>query len=114
MTTATPTVLVEVFGSLRPHSWTLDAANPQDLYSVFMARATSMGWSSASASVAPLLWGMNDAMVDPGPTDEQRIGWVQVALTHSSSLGSPVIALLTCVGDSLHRLGDVTFDSARL
>ena len=54
-----------------------------DLYSVFEARAESMGWSSTPSSRParrrPLLWHMNEAELTAG-IDDSRIGYVQVGL----------------------------------
>ena len=50
----------------------------EDLYSVFLARAELMVWTTTSAG-RQLLWGMNEAELTAG-SDASRIGFVQVWL----------------------------------
>ena len=72
------TLFLEAFGQLVPDTNIVDTEE-EDLYSVFLARAELMSWSTTSDHRKPLLWGMEEAELTAG-TDDSRIGWVQVGL----------------------------------
>ena len=72
-------IFVEAFGQLfrDANLAGIVSDEEEDLYSVFNARSELMGWSTTSARIRPLLWGMNEAEVTAG-IDADRIGFVQV------------------------------------
>ena len=72
------TLFLEGFGQLSPETYLIDSEE-EDLYSVFLAHATLMGWCDTSTRRGPLLWGMEEAELTAG-TDATRIGFVQVGL----------------------------------
>ena len=72
------TLFLEGFGQLSPDTYLFDSEE-EDLYSVFLAHATLMGWCDTSTRRGPLLWGMEEAELTAG-TDATRIGFVQVGL----------------------------------
>ena len=72
------TLFLESFGQLSPDTYLIDSEE-EDLYSVFLAHATLMGWCDTSTRRGPLLWGMEEAELTAG-TDAIRIGFVQVGL----------------------------------
>ena len=72
------TLFLEGFGQLSPDTYLIDSEE-EDLYSVFLAHATLMGWCDPSTRRGPLLWGMEEAELTAG-TDATRIGFVQVGL----------------------------------
>ncbi len=72
------TLFLESFGQLSPDTYLIDSEE-EDLYSVFLAHATLMGWCDTSTRRGPLLWGMEEAELTAG-TDATRIGFVQVGL----------------------------------
>ena len=72
------TLFLEGFGQLSPDTYLIDSEE-EDLYSVFLAHATLMGWCDTSTRRGPLLWGMEEAELTAG-TDATRIGFVQVGL----------------------------------
>ena len=51
------TLFLEGFGQLSPETYLIDSEE-EDLYSVFLAHATLMGWCDTSTRRGPLLWGM--------------------------------------------------------
>ena len=73
------TLFLEGFGQLSPDTYLFDSEEEEDLYSVFLAHATLMGWCDTSTRRGPLLWGMEEAELTAG-TDATRIGFVQVGL----------------------------------
>ena len=72
------TLFLEGFGQLSPETYLIDSEE-EDLYSVFLAHATLMGWCDPSTRRGPLFWGMEEAELTAG-TDATRIGFVQVGL----------------------------------
>ena len=72
------TLFLEGFEQLSPDTYLIDSEE-EDLYSVFLAHATLMGWCDTSTRRGPLLWGMEEAELTAG-TDATRIGFVQVGL----------------------------------
>ena len=74
------TLFLEAFGQFsRDTNLEGIVSEEEDLYSVFLARAELMSWSTTSNHRKPLLWGMEEAELTAG-TDDSRIGWVQVGL----------------------------------
>ena len=65
------TLFLEGFGQLSPETYLIDSEE-EDLYSVFLAHATLMGWCDTSTRRGPLLWGMEEAELTAG-TDATRI-----------------------------------------
>ena len=90
------TLFLEAFGQLSSGTSLIDS-DEEDLYSVFLARAELMSWSTTSNHRKPLLWGMEEAELTAG-TDDSRIGWVQVGL-------EPVTSSVLEPGDDLSELG---------
>ena len=56
---------LEGFGQLSPETYLIDSEE-EDLYSVFLAHATLMGWCETSTRRGPLLWGMEEAELTAG------------------------------------------------
>lgn len=113
------TVFVGVYGSIRLHPWIKPELLSEDVYSMFMARSTSMMWSSAGLNPPPagLLWGMNDAGQEWSSHDpSSRIAWVQVGLSNESPNARrlPVQPIVACVKDSLSRFGEVALTGIQL
>ncbi len=76
------TLFLEAFGQFsRDTNLEGIVSEEEDLYSVFLARAKLMSWSTTSNHRKPLLWGMEEAELT-SKTDDSRIGWVQVGLEH--------------------------------
>ena len=127
------TLFLEAFGQLSPGAGLIDSEE-EDLYSVFLARAELMGWTTTSAG-RQLLWGMNEAGLTTG-SDASRIGFVQVGLgvgdlerievppspgpgnvgyayaplwvrRRSAEPAMVLPALVQCFDDALRRFGDV-------
>ena len=74
------TLFLEAFGQFsRDTNLEGIVSEEEDLYSVFLARAELMSWSTTSNHRKPLLWGMEEAELTAG-TNDSRIGWVQVGL----------------------------------
>ena len=74
------TLFLEAFGQFsRDTNLEGIVSDEEDLYSVFLAHAELMSWSTTSNHRKPLLWGMEEAELTAG-TDDSRIGWVQVGL----------------------------------
>ncbi len=112
------TVFVGVYGSIHLHPWIKPELLSEDFYSMFMARSTSMMWSSASLNPPSTdLWGMNDAGQEWSPRDpSSRIAWVQVGLSNESAGARrlPIQPIVACVKDSLSRFGEVALIGIQL
>ena len=98
-------MFVGVYGILHVHPWLDPTQLEDDAYSLFAARAVSMGWASADGH-GPALWGMNDAGQDlrSGAT---RVAWFQVEVAEpgNGDRPLPVQPVLVCAGDTLRRIG---------
>ena len=109
------TVFVGVYGSFHTYPW-IDPEQPaSDAYSVFLARAVAMGWSSPGAD-GSALWGMNDAGQDWNTPHDARIAWYQVGMADPlrEDAPLPVQPILACVGDSLARVGRLDLSAVQL
>src|SRR4051794_21141853 len=93
----TSTLVVEAFGRLSPHE---RPAGDEDLYSVFLAQAELLAWSTTGTRRRPLLWGMNDAALTAG-REGPRIGWVQIGLEPGVEPALAVPPLVRCFHDAL-------------
>lgn len=114
------TIFVGVYGSIRLHPWITPELVEEDVYSMFMARAESMGWSFSGPDMwSTGLWGMNEAGQNwSPPSSSNLIAWVQtVALTNQQSPGArplPVQTILACIKDSVSRFGELTLTGIQL
>lgn len=110
--------LLGIFGSIKVHPWVKDAVHDQDAYSLFHARAVSMGWAQSFSSEPGLgLWGMNEA-------DQQwstqsaltRLAWFQVGILNENPEEPPlpVAPLLRCAADCLSRVGETRIEAIQL
>jgi hypothetical protein len=103
-------VIAALYGELQLHPWWSDPhidSPPFDLYGLFYARASAMGWLTEATEGAPKggFWGMNEGEHDasPGP---HWIAWCQVDLTNPDAAGRiPLQPVLTCLGDAVTRIG---------
>ncbi len=123
-------LFVEAFGKLIPdENLGGVVSDEEDLYSVFRARSTLMGWY-AEPDTRALLWAMHEAELTPDD-DTDRIGFVQVGLDVGDfELAKPpsvplsgyaplpvrqrsvepslvLPALIQCFDDALRRFGTV-------
>ncbi|MEV0757970.1 hypothetical protein [Streptosporangium sp. NPDC050280] len=104
------TMLAALHGELTPHPWRDPLVASSDAYSLFVARASAMGWlTEATRNASGGLWGMNDAGQDPLPESSRpaRVAWFQVSLTTPVPAGRPlpVQAFLSCADDVVARIG---------
>lgn len=110
------TVFAGVYGSFRPHAWIDAAQMTDDAYSLFAARAASMGWASyGAADTGPVLWGMNDAGQDWNAATS-RVAWFQVGVAEPGHEPRPlpIQPVLTCARDTLARVGTLNLSSVSL
>jgi len=103
-------MLAALYGELTPHPWRDPLVASSDAYSLFVARASAMGWlAEAAQNASGGLWGMNDAGQDPLPGSSRpaRVAWFQVSLTAPVPAGRPLPAqaFLSCAGDVVARIG---------
>lgn len=109
----TGTLFIEVFGHL---SGDTNLPSDEDLYSIFMARAELMSWSTHGTSSSsprfagvwerPLLWAMNEAGLGER-TGASHLAYVQVGLEDGVEAAMVLPALFQCFDDALRRLGVV-------
>jgi hypothetical protein len=103
-------VIAALYGELEQYPWWSDPhvdSPPFDLYGLFYARSSAMGWLTEAVEGAPNggFWGMNEGEHDasPGP---HWIAWCQVDLTNPAAAGRiPLQPLLICLGDAVARIG---------
>jgi len=111
------TIFVGVYGTLETHPWIDSTRLADDAYSLFAARATSMGWSSpATNGLGPVvLWGMNDAGQD-WDTAATRVAWFQVGAHEPKDADRPlpVQPLLVCAADTLGRVGSLALSAVSM
>jgi hypothetical protein len=112
------TMFAALYGKLSLHLWRDPIAASSDAYSLFVARASAMGWlADATGAKRSGIWGMNDAGQDHDAKsqDLQRI-WFQVSLRESLPLGQPVPVqpFLSCAGDVVARIGVLRLDTVQL
>jgi hypothetical protein len=108
---------LELYGSFVPSASSSSNATRQDLYSIFLSRATSMRWSEAVSKNPSVgsLWGMANAVVASSESEpEGLIGWFHVIPLAGPGLPLPIQPLIQCAVDSMRRLGAVRFDGLRL
>lgn len=116
---ATDTVFVGVYGSLQLHPWfTAETELVEDVYSLFMSRSELMSWSSSGLgdSGEALLWGMNEAEIDPlSDSPINRIAWFQVGDSgRFTERPLPLLPLLVCIDAALGRVGRVKLHGLQL
>lgn len=97
------------------------ASGQEDLYGVFVARASLMGWSiQLGKSNSPLfgengdhpvLWGMNEAELTAGESDTQ-VGWVQVGLAVEPARALP--PMLECFDAALRHFGEINLSALQV
>jgi len=78
------TMFAAVHGELAVHPWRDPAVASSDVYSLFVARSSAMGWlTPALENATGGFWGMNDAGQDlsSDPELRSRVAWFQVSLT---------------------------------
>lgn len=110
---------VEAYGPFRSGPVPESDEHRQDLYSIFMSRATSMGWSEAVSreSTGRPLWGMADAGVEACEDDATRsTAWVHVVplVDQIRRVGLPIQPFVQCTVDSIGRLGCSELELIRL
>lgn len=104
------TMFVALHGEFRPHPWRDARAARTDAYSLFVARASAMGWlAEPSEGTAGGVWGMNDAGHDARSRSDPplRIAWFQVVLVDRITAGRPLPlqSFLSCADDVVARMG---------
>jgi hypothetical protein len=108
---------LELYGSFVPSENSPPSATRQDLYSVFLSRATSMRWSEAVSKNPSVgsLWGMANAVVASSESEPGGlIGWFHVIPLTAPGLPLPIQPFVRCAVDSMRRLGAVRFEGFRL
>ncbi len=100
------TLFVEAFGRLSEYAASRPTRPGEDLYSVFSARADSMGWGGAPGRPQPVLWGMHEGDLTTG-SGAGRIGFVQVGLEPGVEPVTAMPPLLQCFDDGLSRFGAI-------
>lgn len=110
-----PTVFVGVYGAFRTYPWVDGEQQDSDAYSVFAARAITMGWSSPHAD-GSALWGMNDAGQNWSTAHDTQVAWFQVGTADPphDRVPLPVQPILACVRDSLSRFGRLDMSAVQL
>jgi len=117
-----PTIFLGLYGSIDMHPW-IDPRTlaDVDLYGLVVERATAMGWTWTTLDgPTTVLWGMNDGDQDwTGRSPTARIAWLQVTapLAETSVYVKrtlPVQPLLSCVHDSVSRVGRLSMTAAQL
>jgi hypothetical protein len=101
-------VIAALYGDLQLHAPRGPQADSPDLYGLFLARSSAMGWLTESVEGARGgLWGMNEAEHDPSSsTRPHKIAWCQVSLTNPDPAGrAPLQPLVACLGDAVARIG---------
>lgn len=89
------------------HPWRDPVEAESDVYQLFFARSSAMGWLTEAAEGARGgLWGMNDAQEDPeSGVSPARVVWFQVDLIDVAHPLLPVQPFLACAADVISRIG---------
>ncbi len=107
-------VIAALYGELQLHDLCGPHADSPDLYGLFYARSSAMGWLTEAVEGAQGgLWGMNEAEHDVslGPSPH-KVAWCQVVLTNPDAVGRvPLQPLLACLGDAVARIGTAQFSA---
>jgi hypothetical protein len=104
-------VIAALYGELQLHaSWSDLHADSPDLYGLFYARSSAMGWLTEATEGVPKggFWGTNEAERETSPpgAGPHKIAWCQVDLTNPDAAGRvPLQPLLACLGDAVARIG---------
>lgn len=109
-------LVLELYGAFEPYDIPATDATRQDLYSVFLSRATSMRWSGAISPLPSVgsLWGMaeaslsQEALAAGGP-----VARFQVIAGDGRAIPLPIQPFVQCAVDSVRRLGDLRLDGLR-
>lgn len=111
------TAMVGLYGTMRRHQWIDEDSMTHDAYSLFVARSSAMGWSSAGpGGLIADLWGMNDAGQE-WHKDHNRLCWFQVGLNlrEVSPLPPiPVVPMVAGAWDSVSRVGAVDVTAVQM
>ncbi|WP_338683393.1 hypothetical protein QD712_21985 [Streptomyces acidiscabies] len=112
---------VEIHGVFRRHAWidqvSADHDLDEDLFSLVIKRAAAYGWSSAFfgglSDLAGARWGHADAGNDWSQDGRnRRLAWLTVYPTAGMARQHvPILPMTRVMSDSLHRVGDVTFNA---
>lgn len=106
------TMFVALYGNLIPHEWR-GSVPDQDAYSLFVQRASAMGWSLEHGG----LWQMNDAGWDHlrAPRESPLLSWFQVdASAVPVAMPLPVQPFLRCATDVTARVGSLDLKVVQL
>lgn len=106
-TTLAKPLWVALHGQLTVHPWRDPVAAESDVYQLFVARSSAMGWLAEAAEGAiGGLWGMNDAQQEPesGIVPSHAV-WFQVDLVNVGDALLPVQPFLACAADVISRIG---------
>lgn len=105
-----------LYGHLAIHKRHDPLTAESDVYSLFVARSSAMGWlTEPIEGAARGLWGMNDAEQElRGEVRRNRIAWFQVDLTEVASLVLPTQPFLACVGDVVARIGALQLEAVQI
>lgn len=101
-------VVAALYGELKLHAWRDPYVESPDLYGLFYARSSAMGWLTEAVEGAKGgFWAMNEAEHDASSqVVPHMIAWCQVDLTYPDPAGRvPLQPLLTCLGDAVARIG---------
>jgi hypothetical protein len=112
VTPVTParTMFAGLHGEFTLHPWRDAGAARSDAYSLFVARASAMGWlAEPSVRTVGGVWGMNDTghHARSGADPPFRIAWLQVVLAERIPTGRPlpVQSFLSCADGVVARMG---------
>lgn len=109
--------MVGLYGTIRRYPWIDEDSMADDAYSLFVARALAMGWSSAGpAGLTTDLWGMNDAGQE-WKEEHNRLCWFQVGLNLNKVAGQPplpVVPIIATAWDSISRCGDIDVTAVQM
>jgi hypothetical protein len=108
---------VDLYGSLALHPYFDPDTHEEDLYSLLVARADLMAWSSCRLPHRSefQLWGMNEAELGSLASDSEPVAWFQVTPLGSDDGSVPLIpALVRCAGDVVNRIGEFSLSALQV
>ncbi|MGH3430985.1 MAG: hypothetical protein ACRD3Q_11960, partial [Terriglobales bacterium] len=92
-----------------------DEISEEDVYSVFMARSTSMMWAGDNPPQTRL-WEINDANVEWSPGSSGQVAWFQVDVLNKAERRRrlSVQPIVACARDALSRFGELTLTGTQM
>ena len=110
------TCALSLYGDYQPARAPVPTESEADVYSAFVDKAASLGWSSTySETSTPLLWGMHDAHLQENRVDAGLFARFRVGIDQPKNLpwaAGPLLPLALSAGQAVEDFGEYNLTAA--